>query len=105
MLRTENYLHSDWDVADLYLGSIGAKCLNGDPPYLVGMSQGTTCYVSTAYFDEDDPFTDFVVHEAAYLSQLETQAYWAASYPLSRVAARNRFFQTRAVRLRLRGLQ
>ena len=28
---------------------------------------GTTCYVSTAYFDEDDPFADFVVHEAAYI--------------------------------------
>lgn len=67
LLRTEEYLRSAWDLANLYLGSIGAKCLNGEPPYLVGMSQGTTCYVSTAYFDKDDPFADFVVHEAAHI--------------------------------------
>ena len=49
----------------LYLGSLGSKCLNGKPTYLVGLSQETTCYVSTDYFDDEDPFADFVVHEAA----------------------------------------
>ena len=30
-------------------------------------SKETTCYVSLAYFDEEDPFADFVVHEAAHV--------------------------------------
>lgn len=31
------------------------------------MSEGTTCYVSTDYFTDDDPYADFVVHEAAHI--------------------------------------
>jgi len=31
------------------------------------MSVDTTCYVSIGYFTEDDPFADFVVHEAAHV--------------------------------------
>ena len=49
------------------MGSIGSDCLNGKPSYLVGLSQETTCYVSMAYFEEEDPFADFVVHEAAHV--------------------------------------
>jgi hypothetical protein len=33
----------------------------------VGLSESTTCYVSPAYFAADDPFADFVVHEAAHI--------------------------------------
>ena len=32
------------------------------------MSEETTCYVSPDYFaDDDDPFADFIVHEAAHI--------------------------------------
>jgi hypothetical protein len=33
----------------------------------LGLSESTTCYVLPAYFAEDDPFADFVVHEAAHI--------------------------------------
>jgi len=67
VLREEHWLSSAWDLANLYLGSIGSKCLNGKPSYLVGLSQETSCYVSTDYFSDNDPFADFVVHEAAHV--------------------------------------
>jgi hypothetical protein len=41
--------------------------LGEDAPRLVGLSEGTTCYVSPEYFAEDDPFADFVVHEVAHI--------------------------------------
>lgn len=59
--------HSAWDLANLYLLSVGAKLLGDDAPRIVGISEETTCYVSPDYFAEDDPFADFVVHEAAHI--------------------------------------
>ena len=47
VLREEHWLSSAWNLANLYLGSLGSKCLNGKPSYLVGLSKETTCYVST----------------------------------------------------------
>lgn len=67
VLRKVHWLGSAWNLANLYLGSIGATCLNGEPSYLVGLSQETTCYVSIGYFSDDDPFADFVVHEVAHV--------------------------------------
>ena len=67
VLREEPYLSSARDLANLYLGSIGSRCLDGKPSYIVGLSQEATCYVSTDYFEEKDPFADFVVHEAAHV--------------------------------------
>ncbi|OKY74004.1 MAG: hypothetical protein BM485_16160 [Desulfobulbaceae bacterium DB1] len=67
VLRNETWKCTAWDLANLYLGSIGAQCLDGKPCRLVGLSQETTCYISMAYFEEDDPFADFVVHEAAHV--------------------------------------
>jgi hypothetical protein len=58
---------SAWDLANLYLLSVGAKLLGPNAPRVVGISEGTTCYVSSDYFAEDDPFADFVVHEAAHI--------------------------------------
>ena len=55
-----------WDLANLYLGSLGAELLSDQAPALVGLSQETTCYVSCEYFTEEDPFADFVVHEVAH---------------------------------------
>jgi hypothetical protein len=56
-----------WDLANLYLLSLGAKLLGPKAQRVVGISEGTTCYVSPDYFAQDDPFADFVVHEAAHI--------------------------------------
>jgi hypothetical protein len=58
---------SAWTLANLYLASLGAELLGEDAPRLVGLSEETTCYVSSDYFAEDDPFADFIVHEAAHI--------------------------------------
>ncbi len=58
---------SAWTLANLYLASIGAELLGKDAPCLVGVSEETTCYVSPEYFSQDDPFADFIVHEAAHI--------------------------------------
>ena len=58
---------SAWTLANLYLASVGAKLLGEDAPRLVGVSEETTCYVSPEYFSQDDPFADFIVHEAAHI--------------------------------------
>ena len=58
---------SAWDIANLYLGGIDAELLSEDAPRLVGFSQETTCYVSPAYFEDEDPFADFLVHEVAHI--------------------------------------
>ena len=36
-------------------------------PDIIGLSEGTTCYVSMRYFDGGDRFDDVVVHEAAHV--------------------------------------
>ncbi len=61
------YDSSAWTLANLYLASLGAELLGDNAPRLVGLSEETTCYVSPDYFTEDDPFADFVVHEAAHI--------------------------------------
>ena len=58
---------SAWTLANLYLASLGAELLAEDAPRLVGLSEETTCYVSPEYFTQDDPFADFIVHEAAHI--------------------------------------
>lgn len=51
----------------MYLLSVGAKLLGEKAARIVGLSEETTCYVSPEYFAEDDPFADFIVHEAAHI--------------------------------------
>jgi hypothetical protein len=58
---------SAWDLANLYLLSVGAKLLGKKGARIVGLSEETTCYVSPEYFAEDEPFADFIVHEAAHI--------------------------------------
>ncbi len=58
---------SRWDLANMYLLSVGAKLLGKKAARIVGMSEETTCYVSPNYFAEGDPFADFIVHEAAHI--------------------------------------
>lgn len=57
---------SAWQLANLYLTSVGAELL-GDATKLVGLSEETTCFVSPEYFTENDPFANFIVHEAAHI--------------------------------------
>ena len=56
-----------WEVANMYLASVGAAPLDDNERHIVGYSVETTCYVSVKYFTTDDPFADFVVHEAAHV--------------------------------------
>jgi hypothetical protein len=67
LLLKRSFDHSAWTIANLYLASLGAELLAEDAPNLVGFSEETTCYVSPEYFAEDDPFADFIVHEAAHI--------------------------------------
>lgn len=67
VLASEQDLSSAWDQANLYLGSLGCPGLDDRPVRHVGMSEATTCLVSTTYFEVVDPFADYVVHEAAHI--------------------------------------
>jgi hypothetical protein len=58
---------SAWSLANLYLASVGADLLGETAPRIVGMSEGTTCFVSPDYFDVREPFADFVIHETAHV--------------------------------------
>ena len=61
------WLKTAWDLANLYLGSLGAELLAEDAPSIVGLSEETTCFVSLDYFTETNRFADFIVHEAAHV--------------------------------------
>lgn len=67
VLRGTRWDSTAWDLANLYLASVGAELLGEDAPRIVGLSEETTFFVSSEYFDEEDPFADFVVHEAAHV--------------------------------------
>lgn len=61
------WLHTAWDLANLYLASVGAERLAEDAPQIVGLSEETSCYVSMDYFRMEGHFDDFIVHEAAHI--------------------------------------
>lgn len=67
VLMAQSWLSTAWDLANLYLDSVGVPSLSQQACQIVGLSEETTCYVSMAYFQETDPFADFVVHEAAHI--------------------------------------
>lgn len=67
IILSHGWDRSAWDLANLYLLSVGAELLGPNTPRVVGISEETTCYVSPDYFAEDDPFADFIVHEAAHI--------------------------------------
>ncbi len=67
VLRNSRWLSTTWDLACLYLSSIGAEPLSDEAPDIVGLSEETTCYLSIAYFHAGHKFDDFVVHEAAHV--------------------------------------
>jgi len=67
VLGGESFLHSAWLLANIYLGSLELKGLDGKVSWIVGVSEETACHISTAYFEVEDPFADYVVHEAAHV--------------------------------------
>ncbi len=67
VLLGQRWLRSAWDLANLYLGTVGAELLGPQAPRILGMSQETTCYVSAEYFAERGKIEDFVIHEAAHI--------------------------------------
>ena len=79
---------SAWTIANLYLGGIDAELLSEEAPRLVGFSQEATCYVSPAYFAEEDPFADFVVHEVAHIFHNSNTRTPSNRVPVRRLRAR-----------------
>lgn len=67
VLLEQHWLRSAWEIANLYLGSVDAELLGPEAPRLLGLSQETTCYVSTEYFGKREGIEDFVIHEAAHV--------------------------------------
>lgn len=67
IIMNHGWDRSAWDLANLFLLSVGAELLGPEAPRVVGISEETICYVSPEYFAEDDPFADFIVHEAAHI--------------------------------------
>ena len=68
-IRETSWENTAWDIARIWLDSIGAEPLSEGDGGLLGLSEENTCYVSLAYFDdlERDPFSDYVVHEVAHV--------------------------------------
>lgn len=67
VLEQSRWLRTAWDLANLFLTGVKAEMLADDAPYLVGLSEGTTCYLSAEYFDASGRFDDFLVHEVAHI--------------------------------------
>jgi hypothetical protein len=67
IIEKTRWLSTAWNLANIYLSSLGAMALTDETPANVGLSNAATCYVSTEYFRNDNPFDDYVVHEAAHI--------------------------------------
>jgi hypothetical protein len=67
ILYDQRWEGTAWNLANLYLLSLGAEALADEAPRLVGLSEETTCFVSPGYFGNNGAFEDFVVHEAAHI--------------------------------------
>jgi hypothetical protein len=90
LLTERSLLIRAWTLANLYLASLGALLLAAKAPRLVGLSEETTCFVSIEYFADDDPFGDFIIHEAAHIFQNCKRTTLAPRDTRQAVAARHR---------------
>ncbi len=77
VLEESGWPRTSWDVARIWLDSIGAEPLSPGADGLLGLSENLRCYVSLRYFEdlERDPFADYVVHEAAHLLHNNKRRY------------------------------
>ena len=67
IIKNTRWLSTAWNIANIYLSSMGEKSLTDETPAILGLSEETTCYVSVEYFRNNNPFDDYVVHEAAHI--------------------------------------
>lgn len=68
LLRQVNWDCTAWELAAIYLHSVGASLLSPEMPVILGKSEATTCYICANYFDpEHEPFSDYLVHEVAHV--------------------------------------
>lgn len=67
VIKKAPWLSTAWNLANIYLSSLGTKTLSDETPAIVGLSEETTCYVSMEYFRNTNPFEDYVLHEAAHI--------------------------------------
>ena len=67
LLMDQRWDHTAWMLGNLHLDTLGMELLSSEALPLVGLSEETTCYVSPLYFSEDDPASDFLVHEVAHI--------------------------------------
>ena len=63
------WLSTTWDIANLFLRSIGGPLLGDDAPKIVGLSADLRCFVTVEYLEQRTRagrnFNDFIVHECA----------------------------------------
>jgi hypothetical protein len=67
VIQEVSFASSAWQIANVYLCGINAPTLGDGQFRALGMSKETRCYVSLAYFEDENPFADYVVHEAAHI--------------------------------------
>jgi hypothetical protein len=67
VLNNARYLGTTWHLANLYLASCDADLLSDEAVGILGLSEGTTCFVSMTYFQPNGQLDDFLVHEAAHV--------------------------------------
>ena len=67
VMRDCDWLSTAWNLANIFLNSLGSEALSESKNGIMGLSEEQTCYVSPAYFTEDHPFADYVVHEMAHV--------------------------------------
>jgi len=66
IIRGAPSLSTGWNVANFYLVGVGAEALGGTGSY-AGFSTNLKCYVTPEYFEQKEPFVDFLIHECAHV--------------------------------------
>ncbi len=75
IVRASGFLSTRWDVVNLYLLSLDAEVLGDGRRAAVGFSENFKSYVTPQYFEQREPFVDFLLHECAHVlhdARLET---------------------------------
>jgi hypothetical protein len=90
ILCDARWLHTAWDIANLYLTSVGAGVLGPDAERIVGLSEETTCWVSGILRAEGAVRRHRRARGGAHLPQLQTAHDRAARDAPQGVAASDR---------------
>ncbi|MFO0743419.1 MAG: hypothetical protein U0270_46555 [Labilithrix sp.] len=75
IVRASGFLSTRWNVVNLYLLSLDADVLGDRTRAAVGFSENFRSYITPQYFEQLEPFVDFLVHECAHVlhdARLET---------------------------------